>query len=96
MRRLAAWLVSRRGAEVALGLVLLATVRSIGEFFRLGGGAGATTTAEQAFYLEAAFAAGCAALLVLALLMLGRSGWATLVAGAALVALIAWKAGAAT
>jgi len=91
MGRFAQWLGSRRAAEIALGLVTLATVRSIGEFFRLGGGAGVVTTAEQAFYLEAAFAGGCAALLVLALLMLGRHGWATVLAGAAIVALVAWK-----
>lgn len=91
MHRLLQWLGSRRGAEVALGLVLLATVRSVGEFFRLGGGTGQTTTAEQGFYLEAALAAGCAALLLLALLMLGRHGWAILVAAATIVALIAWK-----
>lgn len=95
MGRFAQWLGSRRAAELALGFVLLATVRSVGEFFRLGGGTGATTTAEQAFYLEAAFAGGCAALLVLVLLMIGRHGWATILAAAAIVALIAWKMSAA-
>ncbi|WP_147377600.1 hypothetical protein [Mesorhizobium waimense] len=66
-------------------------MRSILEFFRIGGATGAQLNGDQVFYIEGALAAVVAGLAVLVLHAMGRHGWATLFCAAAIIALVAWK-----
>ncbi|PWJ94227.1 hypothetical protein C8D77_101911 [Mesorhizobium loti] len=66
-------------------------MRSILEFFRIGGATGTQLSAHQLFYIEGTLAAITAALVVLVLHAFGRHGWATLFSLATIVALLAWK-----
>jgi len=72
-------------------LLLVIAMRSILEFFRIGGGVGVQLGGEQIFYVEGALAAVAAGLPVLVLHAVGWHRWATLFAVAAIVALLAWK-----
>lgn len=91
VRRIWNWLSEPRAAQIALGLLLVIAVRSILEFFRIGGAAGAQLRGDEIFYIEGALAAVCAGLAVLVVHAIGRHGWATLLTAAAIAALLAWK-----
>ncbi|MFD2057702.1 hypothetical protein ACFSQT_32845 [Mesorhizobium calcicola] len=91
MERILGWLSKPRTAQTALGVLLVIAMRSILEFFRIGGASGTQLSANQLFYIEGTLAAIIAALAVLVLHAFGRHGWATLFSGAAIVALLAWK-----
>lgn len=91
MRRIWSWLSQPLAAQIALGLLLLIALRSITEFFRIGGAAGAQLSGDEIFYIEGALAAVCTGLAVLILHAIGRHGWAVLFTAAAIVALLAWK-----
>ncbi|MGX8012547.1 hypothetical protein ACVDG8_028060 [Mesorhizobium sp. ORM8.1] len=91
MNRIWNWLSQPRAAQGALGLLLVIAMRSILEFFRIGGVAGAQLTSDEIFYIEGALAALVAGLAVLVLHAVGRHGWATMFSAAAIVALLAWK-----
>ena len=91
VRRIWNWLSRPRAAQIALGLLLVIAMRSILEFFRIGGGVGVQLGGEQIFYIEGALAAVAAGLPVLVLQAIGWHRWATLFAVAAIVALLAWK-----
>ncbi|RUT99764.1 hypothetical protein EOD23_24560 [Mesorhizobium sp. USDA-HM6] len=91
MQRVWDWLSEPPAAQIALGLLLVIAVRSILEFFRIGGAAGAQLTGAEIFYIEGALAAVCAGLAVLILHAFGRHGWASLFAAATILALLAWK-----
>jgi hypothetical protein len=71
--------------------MIVIAMRSILEFFRIGGAAGAQLSRDQVFYIEGALAAVGAALAILVLHAFGRHGWATVLGGAAIVALLVWK-----
>jgi hypothetical protein len=86
------WISSPPSAQVAIGVLIVIVIRSIGEFFLLGGSAGAPLTGEQVFYIEGALAAACAALIVLVLHALRRHAAAVVFTVAAIVGLIVWKA----
>lgn len=85
------WLSKPRTAQTALGVLLVIVMRSILEFFRIGGATGTQLSADQLFYIEGALAAVTAALAVLVLHAFGRHGLATLSSVAAIGALLAWK-----
>ncbi|UCI21437.1 hypothetical protein FJ970_10980 [Mesorhizobium sp. B2-1-8] len=85
------WLSTARAAQAALGLLIVIAIRSILEFFRVGGASGGPVGDEQLFYVEGALAASIAALAVLVLHAFGRHRWATMLTAAVLVALLAWK-----
>ena len=85
------WLSSPLAAMIAVGLLIVVAIRSIIEFFRIGGVVGTPLTGEEVFYIEGALAAACAALVVLMLVGFGRHGWAVLVAMAAILSLLVWK-----
>ncbi|PBB65043.1 hypothetical protein CK228_29595 [Mesorhizobium sp. WSM4312] len=91
MERILGWLSKPRTAQTALGVLLVIAMRSILEFFRIGGASGTQLSANQLFYIEGTLAAIIAAFAVLVLHAFGRHGWATLFSGAAIVALLAWK-----
>lgn len=91
MNRIWNWLSQPRAAQIALGLMLVIAMRSILEFFRMGGASGSQLSGDEIFYIEGALAAVAAGLAVLVLHVLGRHGWATLLCAAAIVALLAWK-----
>lgn len=91
LKRIRNWFSKPRVAQTALGLLLVIAMRSILEFFRIGGATGAPLSANQLFYVEGAFAAVSAALAVLVLHAFGRHGWATLSSVMAIIALLAWK-----
>ena len=85
------WIFSPSAAQVAIGVLIVVVIRSIAEFFRLGGSAGVPLTGEQFFYIEGALAAACAALIALALHAFGRHAAAVLFTFAAIIGLIVWK-----
>ncbi|MBZ9799260.1 hypothetical protein [Mesorhizobium sp. ES1-4] len=91
MKRILNWLSTARAAQVAFGLLIVITMRSITEFFRVGGASGGPVGGGQIFYLEGALAASIAALIVLVMHVFGRHRWATLFTAAVIVALLAWK-----
>ncbi|PZV39085.1 hypothetical protein [Mesorhizobium kowhaii] len=91
MERIWSWLSKPRTAQTAVGVLLVIAMRSILEFFRIGGATATQLSANQLFYIEGTLAAITAALAVLVLHAFGRHGWATLSSVAAIVALLAWK-----
>ena len=91
MKRILNWLSTPRAAQAAVGLLIVIAIRSILEFFRIGGAIAVPLSKEQIFYIEGALAACVAALVVLALHAFGQHRWATLVAAAVIVAFLVWK-----
>ncbi|MBZ9672037.1 hypothetical protein LB543_16465 [Mesorhizobium sp. ESP7-2] len=91
MKRILNWLSTARAAQAALGLLIVIAIRSILEFFRVGGASGGPVGDGQLFYVEGALAASIAALAVLVLHAFGRHRWATMLTAAVIVALLAWK-----
>ena len=80
-----------RGAQLALGVLLIVVIRSLGEFLRLYDPAVTHIGAELFLYLSGALAAAIAALLVLILHALGRDRSAIFVTVAAILGLLAYK-----
>ncbi|MEP6563788.1 MAG: hypothetical protein ABJB10_01530 [Mesorhizobium sp.] len=76
---------------MALGLLLVIAMRSILEFFRIGGVIGAQLSGDEVFYIQGALAAVVAGLAVLLLFALGRHRWASLFTAVAIIALLVWK-----
>ncbi|CDX16031.1 conserved membrane hypothetical protein [Mesorhizobium sp. ORS 3324] len=91
MKRIWNWVSEPRAAQIALGLLLVIAIRSILEFFRIGGAVGVELTGDQVFYIEGALAAIVFGLAVLVLHAAGRHRWASLVTAAAIIVLLAWK-----
>ncbi|MDX8482970.1 hypothetical protein RFN28_31600 [Mesorhizobium sp. VK24D] len=91
MKRIWAWISEPRAAQIALGLLLVIAIRSILEFFRIGGATGVELTGHQVFYIEGALAAVVFGLAVLVLHAIGRHRWATLATAGAIIVLLAWK-----
>ncbi len=91
LKRIWNWLSKPWVAQAALGIQLVIAMRSILEFFRIGGATGTQLSANQLFYIEGGLAAVTAALVVFVLHAFGRHGLATLSSAAAIVALLAWK-----
>ncbi|TPI32153.1 hypothetical protein FJW08_10335 [Mesorhizobium sp. B3-2-1] len=91
MKRILNWLSTARAAQAALGLLIVIAIRSILEFFHVGGASGGPVGDGQLFYVEGALAASIAALAVLVLHAFGRHRWATMLTAAVIVTLLAWK-----
>ena len=85
------WLATARAGQIATGVLILVVVRSLAEFFRLGGGVGNPATAEHVLYIQGALAAAVAAGAALLLHALRRDAAASGTAIAAVVGLLLWK-----
>ena len=80
-----------RLAQIAVGLLIVVTIRSLAEFLRLYDPAAAAIGPERLMYIYGALAAAVAALLALVLYAIGRSASAVGITAATIAGLLIYK-----